>query len=183
MISLRKINSILVIIMIIILLNHAVLSVLYMYGFISYSPSFQVTGRRLFYPLVAHMVISLYLYIKDKRRNVKTYPKLISQTTQQIVTGILIVVFVALHIFSYMMSPINVSLTFEIRLIHFFIDIGLFSSIILHLRVSVPRLMVSFGFLESKDSYSNFQNKWDVCVAVILILLVLAEIIHYRVIM
>ena len=179
MISLRKINSILVIIMIIILLNHAVLSVLYMYGVIGYSPSFQITGRRLFYPLVAHIIISLYLYIKDKRRDVKTYPKLISQTTQQIVTGILIVVFVSLHILSYMMSPINVSLSFEVRFMHFFIDIGLFSSILLHLRVSIPRLMVSFGFLESKDSYSNFQNKWNICVAVILILLILAEIIHY----
>ena len=181
MISLRKINAILVIIMIVILLHHAVLSVLYLYGFINYSPSFQITGRRLFYPLVAHIIISLCLFIRDKRKKVKTYPKLISQTTQQAVTGILIIVFVSLHIFSYMMSPIDVSFAFEVKLMHFLIDIGLFSSIMLHLRVSIPRLMLSFGFMEAKNSYSNFQNKWNIAVAIILILLILAEIIHYGV--
>lgn len=179
MISLRKVNAILVIIMIIILLNHAVLSVLYLYGFIDYSPSFQITGRRLFYPLLAHIIISLYLFISDKQKKVKTYPKLISQTTQQAITGIFIIVFVSLHILSYMMSPIDVSFTFEVKLMHFLIDIGLFSSIMLHLRVSIPRLMISFGFLESKNSYSNFQNKWNITVLIILILLILAEIIHY----
>lgn len=181
MISLRKINSVIVIIMIVILLHHAVLSVLYMYGIIAYSPSFQITGRRLFYPLVAHIIISLYLFIRDKRRNVKTYPKLISQTSQQAITGILIIVFVSLHIISYMISPIDVSFAFEVKLMHFLIDIGLFSSIMLHLRVSIPRLMLSFGFLGAKNSYSNFQNKWNIVVCVILILLILAEIIHYLV--
>ena len=178
MISLRKINSILVIIMILMLLHHGVMSALYLSGLISYSPSFQITGRRLFYPLVLHILISAYLYLKDKRRNVKTYSALISETTQQIVTGIGIVVFVSLHIMSYMMSPIDVSLDFQVKLIHFIIDIGLFLSIGLHLRVSIPRLGVSLGFLENKDSYRNFKEKFNKFILIVIALLILAEIIH-----
>lgn len=182
MISLRKINSILVIIMILMLLNHAVLSVLYLYGLIDYSPSFKITGRWLFYPLVAHIVISGYLFFKDKRRNVKKYDELIGETTQQIITGIGIIVFVSLHILSYMFFPIDVSVSFLIRLMHFLIDILMFMSILLHLRISIPRLMISMGFLQSKNSYSAFRTKFNMAVMGLLILLVLAEIIHYWVI-
>lgn len=183
MISLRKINGILVVIMILMLLNHAILSVLYLYGLINYSPSFQETGRRLFYPVVLHIIISLYLYIRDKRKNVKTYPQLISETNQQIITGIGIIVFVSLHILSYMFAPIDSDFNLVMRLTHFIIDVLMFGSICLHLRVSIPRLLVSFGFLESKNAYLNFKDKFNKIIFVILILLVLAEIIRYGVLM
>ena len=179
MFSLRKINAVLAVIMILMLLNHAVLSVLYMYGIISYSPSFQITGRRLFYPLVLHIIISSYLFFNDKTRKNRVYSNLISDTTQQIVTGVCIIVFVALHILTYMMFPINSQFNFWIRLTHFIVDIGMFASITMHLRVSIPRLLVSFGFLEGKNSYHNFRYKFNILIIIILILLVLAEIIHY----
>ena len=181
MISLRKINAVLVVIIILMLLMHAVLSVLYLYGIIDYSPSFQITGRRLFYPLVLHLIISSYLVIKDRTRKNKVYSRLISETTQQIITGIGIVIFASLHIITYMKAPINTDYDIWMLLAHFIIDTGLFTSIILHLRVSIPRLLVSFGFLESENAYEKFKSRFNILIAVILILLVLAEIIHYTV--
>ena len=178
MMSLRKINAVLVVIIILMLLNHAVLSVLYLYGLIDYSPSFQITGRRLFYPLVLHILISSYLTIKDKTRKNKTYSKLISQTTQQIVTGICMIIFVSLHIITYMKAPINGDFDIWMSLTHFIIDIGLFSSIALHLRVSIPRLLVSFGFLDSKNAYAEFKSRFNIIIGMILLLLFLSEIIH-----
>ena len=67
MISLRKINSLLIVIVILVLVNHAMLNILGMYGLISYTPDFKITGRRLFYPLVAHIIISLAIPTKQQQ--------------------------------------------------------------------------------------------------------------------
>ncbi len=183
MISLRKINGILVIIMILLLLNHAVLSALFLYGVIDYSPSFKITGRRLFYPVVAHIIISLYLFIKDRRKNVRIYSDLISETNQQIITGIGIIVFISLHILSYMFPPTNYYYDFGRALVQLFIDCMMFTSIGMHLRVSIPRLLVSFGMLESKNAYSNFKRKFSIVVLIILVFLIMAEVVRFGVLM
>ena len=183
MISLRKINGILVVIIILLLLNHAILSALFLYGVIDYSPSFKITGRRLFYPVVAHIIISLYLFIKDRRKNVRRYSDLISETNQQMVTGIGIVVFVSLHIISYMFPPANFYYDFGRGLVQVIIDGMMFTSICLHLRVSIPRLLVSFGMLESKNAYSNFKRKFNIVILVILVILIFADIVRFGVLM
>ena len=183
MISLRKINGLLVVIVILLLLNHAVLSALFLYGVIDYSPSFKITGRRLFYPLVAHIIISIYLFIKDRRKNVRRYPDLISETNQQMITGIGIIVFVSLHIISYMFPPANFYYDFGRGLLQLFIDGMMFTSICLHLRVSIPRLLVSFGMLESKNAYSNFKRKFNMVILVILVILIFADIVRFGVLM
>ncbi len=183
MISLRKINGILVVIIILLLLNHAILSALFLYGVIDYSPSFKITGRRLFYPVVAHIIISLYLFIKDRRKNVRRYSDLISETNQQMVTGIGIVVFVSLHIISYMFPPANFYYDFGRGLVQVIIDGMMFTSICLHLRISIPRLLVSFGMLESKNSYSNFKRKFSIAILVILVILIFADVVRFGVLM
>ena len=179
MISLRKINTLLIIVIAVMLLGHALLSLLYLYGFISYSPDFQITGRRLFYPVVAHIVISIYLYFKDKSKGVNRYPNLISDTRQQMITGIMIIVFVSMHILGYSFNPLGEPSTFNISLYHFIVDNLLFVSIVLHLRVSIPKFMISFGFLEGKDAHLNFKRKVNWAVAIILVVLILGEVVYY----
>ena len=167
-----------VVIIFILLLNHAVLSVLHLYGIIGYSPSFQITGRRIFYPIVAHVIISLYLYFKDKSKRGNRYSNLIKDTTQQLVTGILIIVFVSPHILSYMFAPLNSGYDFWMSAFHFVVDNLLFISLMLHLRVSIPKFMMSFGFLDGKDEYENFKHKTNYVLLAILIILILAEIVY-----
>ena len=179
MISLRKINTLLIIIIAAMLLNHAVQSLLYLYGVISYSPNFQITGRHLFYPVVAHIIISMYLYLKDKSRGVNRYPKLNSDTTQQMISGIMIIVFASLHILGYSFNPLGGQSSFNFSLYHFIVDNLLFVSIALHLRVSIPKFMISFGFLDGKDAHLNFKRKVNWAVLVILIILILGEVIYY----
>ena len=36
---------------------------------------------------------------------------------------------------------------------------GFFISLIFHLRVSIPRLMISLGFLDGQNQYLNFKYK------------------------
>ncbi len=179
MISLRKINTLLIIIIVVMLLNHAVLSLLYLYGVISYSPNFQITGRRLFYPVVAHIIISMYLYFKDKSRGVNRYPNLISDTKQQMISGIMIIVFASLHILGYSFNPLGGQSSFNFNLYHFIVDNMLFISIALHLRVSIPKFMISFGFLEKKEAHLNFKRKVNWAVLIILIVLILGEVMYY----
>ncbi|WP_407431704.1 hypothetical protein [Methanobrevibacter sp.] len=179
MISLRKINTLLIIVIVIMLLNHAVLSILYLYGVISYSPNFQITGRRLFYPVVAHIIISMYLYFKDKSRGVNRYPNLISDTNQQVISGIMIIVFATLHILGYSFNPLGGQSTFNFNLYHFIVDNLLFVSIAMHLRVSIPKFMISFGFLDKPNAYLNFKRKVNWAVAAILIFLILGEVMYY----
>lgn len=178
MISLRKINSLFVIAVIILLVNHALLALLSMYGIIEYSPDITITGRRLFYPLVGHIIISLYLYFSDRTKQKKTYSKLIGETTKQIITGISIMLFAGLHILSHMIVP-AIGQDISVNLIHLAIDTMLFISIALHLRISIPRFMISLGFLEGKNSYRNFKRKMSISILVVLILFITAEIIFY----
>ena len=213
-ISLRKINSLLMLIVFLFLLNHAVLSVSYLYGLIPYSPDFQIAGRRLFYPLILHIAISLYLYFRDTvkkgnpsfRDTVKkgnpsfgdtvkkagfyfrdSLKKLLkkenrfkipSQSNQQVISGFFIIIFVSLHIIGYSLYHLIADID-SMNLIYFAVDNLLFLSIGLHLRVSIPRWFVSFGFLEREESYQRCKSLVNVLVFLALAILLLAEIIYY----
>ena len=178
MISLRKINVILVIIIIMVLAYHALMNVFGMYGMVAYSPDFKVTGRRLFYPFVCHVIISLYLSIKDKSRKFNIYPKLTRDTTQQLLSGIFMIIFATLHILVKMYLP-GLSTDATVNLIHFAVDILLFISIAVHLNVSIPKLFVSLGFLDGDDSYRKMQSKTKIAISIIMILFIIGEIIFY----
>ena len=180
MISLKKIDTIIVIIILLLLLHHAILSVLHLFGIIGYSASFQITGRRIFYPVVAHIFISLYLYLKDKSKRGNRYSKLIKDTTQQIVTGIFIIIFLSMHILSYSLAPLNSVYASWVGVFHFVVDNLFFISLIFHLRVSIPRLMISLGFLDGQNQYLNFKYKTNCVLFIILVILVLAELVYNR---
>lgn len=178
MISLRKINSILIVILILMLVYHALLATLYFLGIIGYMPDFKITGRRLFYPLVLHIIISLYLYLKEKTKS-KRYSNLIKETNQQLITGICIIIFAALHIINYSLGSVSDNADIFRTLSHIIVDNLLIVSIALHLRVSIPRLMISFGFLEGKNDYANAKSKINMFILVLLIIIFMAEAIFY----
>ena len=176
MISLRKINSILLIVVFILLAGHALLNVLHFFGAVPYSPIFKITGRYIFYPLVLHIAISLYLFIKEKVKGKRNYFNLTKETTQQMITGICIMIFAALHILNYN-SANGADVSQFIN--HIIVDNLLFISIACHLTVSVPRLMVSFGFLEGKDEYVNAKSKIKIIMILILMIIFIAQATFY----
>lgn len=182
LISLRKINALLVIIIVLMLLNHAVRSLLYLYGLIPHSPSFQITGRRVFMVLCLHIILSLYLYFRDKsRRNgITIYPDIIKETNFQVISGICILFFMILHVVSYSYAPADTTMSFFVIVIHFIVDNLLFVSITIHLSVSLPRLLVSLGFLsKNKESYEISRKRINIILGIIFVLLFIAEIIFY----
>lgn len=176
MISLRKINGVLVVIVVLMLAYHALLNTLLFFGLIGYSPIFKITGRWLFYPLVLHIAISLYLYLKEKLKRSRNYLKLTKETTQQLITGIGIILFASLHILLYYFGNGTDSSQF---LNHIITDNLLFISIALHLTVSIPRLLVSFGFLEGKEDYKNAKNITTIVVFIILMIIFIAQATFY----
>lgn len=180
-IIIRKLNSILILLIILLLLWHGLLSALYMFNIISYSPNFITTGRRLFLFVSLHIIFSLYLYFKDskKRNKFRTYFNIQNDTSKQLVTGIFILIFMFSHYISYSLLPISITNSFNISIIHFIIDNLLFISIYLHLQVSLPRLLISLGFLENENSYHKAKSRTRIILLVFLILFFVAEIIFY----
>ena len=179
-ISLRKINSMVLLVIIILLVWHALESLLYLIGITPYSPSLQVTGRRLFLWVSLHVIISLYLFIKDKyvNRKFKKYNNIRNDTQIQIISGLAIVVFVILHILTYSISPVNILNNYMVY-IHFIIDNLLFCSLLIHLTISIPKLMVSFGFLTEENSYEKFSYRISTAFKIIFIILLFAELLYY----
>lgn len=177
--SLRKINSIILILILFILIRHAIITSLCMAGLIKYSPNLKETGRELFLCLLLHIIISFYLFIKDKikQKNIKTYSFIRKDTDIQIYSGIVIIVFIILHIIIYQASVMNLPLS--IKIMHIIIDTLLFISINIHLQVSIPRLLISFGFLKADQSYQKINMLIKIALFIILVGLISSELIFH----
>lgn len=178
--SLRKINSLVLLVIILLLLWHALESLLYLIGVLPYSPSMQVTGRRLFLWVMLHMIISMYLYVRDRyvNRKYRKYDNLRNDTRIQAISGIAIIIFVILHVVTYSLSPANMLGSYMV-FVHLVVDNLLFCSLLVHLNISIPRLMVSFGFLTEEDSYEKFSRWISVLFRILFILLLVSEVLHY----
>ena len=96
MFQLRKLNSLLVIIIILILASHALLTGLLLAGLIEYTPNTIVTGEILLFFVILHIIISLYLFIKDKikQRKIHVYANINKDTIVQAISGIFIIIFI-----------------------------------------------------------------------------------------
>jgi hypothetical protein len=77
-----------------------------------------------------------------------------------------------------MFAPLNSGYDSWMRVFHFIVDNLLFISLILHLRVSIPKFMMSLGFLDGKDEYVNFKHKSNCVLLIFLVLLILAEVVY-----
>ena len=180
LLSLRKINSLVLLIIILLLLHHAVSSLLYLSGIIAYSPSLKATGRRLFLWLLVHIAISLYLYVRDwhDQRGFNRYDYIRSETKRQIISGIAVIILVILHLLAYHTSPVSI-IIYKTNILHFIVDTLLFASLLVHLQVSIPRLLVSFGFLKEENSYQRATQITTKALVVVFIILLLIEAIYY----
>lgn len=176
--SLRKINSLIVLIIVLLLAHHAILSGLYMWGLVPYSPSLKTTGRRLFLWALLHIIISLYLYLRDRfnQRNYNVYSNIRNDTLKQIVTGVAVLLSVSLHVYTYHVHSASIIIG-GVNLVHLITDAFLFVSVLTHLQISIPRLMVSFGYLQEEDSYGKLSKILAIVLSLIFIGLLLGEII------
>ncbi|WP_455645551.1 hypothetical protein [Methanosphaera sp.] len=179
--SLRKLNSIIICLVLLILLDHAGLSLLYLFGLINYSPNFMIMGRRLFIVLSIHVIISLYLFIRDKikQKKIRIISEAKHSSRQEILTGIAIIVLVLLHVKNYSIASINGIYGINILFNHYVTDNLLFISLVLHLRVALPRLLMSLGFLTGKNDFRKAQRTINMILCILFIIGILAETIFY----
>ena len=180
MFQLRKLNSLLVIIIILILAAHALLTGLLLAQLIEYTPNTIVTGEILLSFVIAHIIISLYLSIKDKikQRKIRVYANVNRDTLVQAVSGIFIIIFIAAHVLSYIYLPAYIP-NFNWQITHLTIDTLFFITLFIHLQISIPRLLVSFGFLVEKNDYDNCRKVVRIILVIIFTLLFLSELSYY----
>lgn len=178
--QLRKLNSLIVIIIILILIAHALLTGLLLAGLIEYTPNTIVTGEVLLFFVILHIIISLYLFIKDKikQRKIRFYANINKDTTVQAISGIFIIIFIAAHVLSYIYLPAYIP-NFNWQITHLIIDTLLFITLFIHLQVSLPRLLVSFGFLVEKNDYDKSKKVIRIILIIIFTLLFLTELSYY----
>ncbi|MCQ2964751.1 MAG: hypothetical protein MJ203_04210 [archaeon] len=179
-VHLRKINSILAIIIILFLLSHSILLALSMVNIISYSLDFKEFGFILFYLVFIHLLISLYLCFekKLKNKNVKLNYK-VTDTAIQLVSGILMVVLIVLHIYYIIISPVYLVSTLQDGLIHIILDNLVAISILVHLSVSIPRLLVSLGFLIGENDYKHATSVSNILLIVFLLIIFICEVSYF----
>lgn len=154
----RKLNGILVIIIIAMLAIHSILAAFFLGGLIKYSPNYQITGRRLFIVLCVHMLISIYLMLQEhfKHHKIYKYARVIRETRIQAVTGVLIILFMISHVILYSIDSVANPSTENIMIfLHLLTDLLLITSILIHLAVSIPRLCVSLGVIGSQKGYEK----------------------------
>ncbi len=178
--SLRKINSILVLLIILSLFVHALLSGLCLANLIAYTPNMVVTGMICLLFASLHIIISLYLYIRDrlKQRNIRVYNHINNDTVVQAISGFCIVVFVVLHILSYIYLPAHIYNIYW-NIAHVIVDTSLVISLYVHLQLSIPRMLVSLGFLVDEGAYDKCQKYTRIILLICVIALFFAEISHY----
>ena len=180
MFQLRKLNSLLVIIIILILASHALLTGLLLAGLIEYTPNTIVTGEVLLFFVIAHIIISIYLFIKDKikQRKIHVYANINKDTIVQAISGIFIIIFIVAHVLSYIYLPAYIP-NFSWQITHLTIDTLFFITLFIHLQISIPRLLVSFGFLVEKNDYDNCRKVVRIILIIIFTLLFLSELSYY----
>lgn len=178
--QLRKLNSVLVIIIVLILASHALLTGLLLAGLIEYTPNTIVTGEVLLFFVIVHIIISLYLFIKDKikQRKIRVYANINRDTIVQAISGIFIIVFIVAHVLSYIYLPAYIP-NFNWQITHQTIDTLFFITLFIHLQISIPRLLVSFGFLVEKNDYDNCRKVIRIILLIIFTLLFLSELSYY----
>ena len=180
MFQLRKLNSLLVIIIILIIISHALLAGLCLAELINYTPNINVTGQVVLSFVIVHIIISLYLFIKDKinQRKILVYPQINKDTAVQAISGIFIIIFIAAHVLSYIYLPAYIP-NFSWQITHLIIDTLFFITLFIHLQISIPRLLVSFGFLVEKNDYDNCMKVVRIILIIIFTLLFLTELFYY----
>ena len=180
MFQLRKLNSLLVIIIILIITSHALLAGLILAELITYTPNTIVTGEILLFFVIVHIIISLYLFIKDKisQKKIHIYPQINKDTPVQAISGIFIIIFIVAHVLSYIYLPAYIP-NFSWQITHLTIDTLFFITLFIHLQISIPRLLVSFGFLVEKNDYNKCRKVVRILLSITFTLLFLSELSYY----
>lgn len=157
---LRKINSLLTIPTLILAMVHIFLTSLVLTGVVGFTPWFTYVNNSLLFIVAVHVVISvLLLFGKILGRGHRYIPQNKVHFIQMF-SGILMVVFVIIHMSAYgFVAPDG---TFVLRapsLSYYITECLLILSVSVHFMVSIPRLAISLGLIKEK---SGMKTAWIV---------------------
>lgn len=168
----RKVNAVLSLITTVLLLDHAIFNAARMLsrGAISESAPFMpwvLMGAMLLHTMVSiDAVISTYTDVDISKG--KKYPKQNRSTIVQRISGILLVVFAALHVASvagFMQLP---------QIVHAIMPPIFFTIVMVHISVSTSKALITLGIGNAK-----FVKIVDVIVKIICVVTLIADIIGF----
>lgn len=157
----RKINASLILLTILILIVHGAMSGLCMLGVIHCKGIIYILGSIVSLILILHIVISLILMVKTgtKKPPIKFYGNLNKATIFQNMTGILIIIIVPIHVFLGEMQQFSIKPPLNtLTIVHGISEIVFITLICIHLYVGIPRLLVTYGCLNSTKVYTKCEK-------------------------
>lgn len=149
---LRKINSFLIIPIILLLISHVVLMAGLLTGTIGFNPDFKIFSKLLLPLVLLHALFGICFMIErivKKKRGQNTYPKPNTIFRLQMLSGIAMLILVFLHVTAY--GYTNAEGVFILRdpSLFYYITESLFAlSICVHCAVSFPRMAITFGLIQ-----------------------------------
>lgn len=157
----RKINASLVLLTILILVVHGAMSGLCMLGIIHCKGIIYILGSIVSLILIMHIVISLILIVKTgmKKPPIKFYGNLNKSAIFQNMTGILIIIIVPIHVLLGEMQQFSIKPPLNtITIVHGISEIIFVTLICMHLYIGIPRLLVTYGCLNSSEAYTKCEK-------------------------
>ena len=159
------------------LIWHSVLTVQYYSGGLPYSAAFRVTGAMLAAAAAVHGAISVVQMVKNvrKMKGHRYYSKLITDGTAQNTTGLFVVGFLIIHAVC-----VELNLAFDIRglrILQLVFDIAFYASVCLHLCITMPHMLISYGMVTRKSVYTVLRAVICAVFLVFLAVLIRAETI------
>lgn len=138
----RKINAALGLLAAVLLLDHAIFFSIWMLSRCSIAKSGEVLPMLLACVMIVHMLFSIAILITDKKgakeKKHKVYYKLNIETYIQRITGVLIILLIALHLF-------GAANYFQPKMLHAVLHPLFFGAALAHVSVSVGRALVTLG--------------------------------------
>src|SRR5574344_1376530 len=149
----KKVITILALLSFILFLIHSVLGIQVFFHVNEHALLTDKIGRILITCVFLHMVLALSEVIKNTKRThaEKKYHAFTKEETVQVCTGICIIIFAALHTVS-VKQPSHIFL--------FISNVALFLVLFIHLGVTVPHLLISYGIITNNKLYRNLKGAW-----------------------
>lgn len=169
---LRKINAIISLLTTIFLLDHAVFSSVWMLSKGSVEQSAPIVPRMLVCLMAIHAFISIYFAISAhkgcERRKVNSYPKMNSAAIFQRVSGLLLIVFTALHV-AGAMGAMQLP-----GIVHDIVPPVFFTIALAHAAVSTSKAFITLGIGSAK-----FIKGLNIAMKLICVTTLIADIIGF----
>lgn len=160
-------------------LSHFVVACMYYMGIMPYGYIHIIIGGVLSITMSIHMVAVMSIMGKNRQKDkkAKQYPQLNKSLVLQTATGMCTFIFLIVHILVIELSQ-SIDGTI-INIIYISAEFLFVLTVCAHIAVSVPKHLISIGFIKKRENYPLVIRGTHLFIALILVIYVAAQIMFW----